>query len=209
MSIMKAHKFVIFSDVQGNFPQLCRLLQKEPLGEGTLHVGLGDIVQYGNTGYDALCVRQFAMGSVVGVRGNHDDTTLLGWGQGLGTSLTEEDILILKALPITLNLETNIAASHKGPTNQEYVRTLDHAKKEFNAMGSHWIYFFGHTHDRVIFEQRPSGTILKHFPDEHFALYTQSRYLINPGAIGLYGAEERRSYATFDSKKRKVIFHDL
>ena len=80
-------KYVIYSDIQGNYRSLERFFKKlsnsPDLDETTQLICLGDIVDKGDSFDDNLCIERIRKSKSIAVRGNHEDRVLRNTSESL------------------------------------------------------------------------------------------------------------------------------
>ena len=199
---------VVFSDIQGNFPALKRLFQHPDFQrDDAKFVCLGDIVQRGTHYDDYLCVKLLQQQGVSMVKGNHEDK-VLSHAHALHPALFPESVNFLEGLPLGLSLGDGIYASHHGPSGEGYLRDVDDARRAFELVPSDMrMYFFGHSHQPLVFERLGSGSVVQRPVAIPLQLRCGSRYLINPGAVGARGIPS--TYLVYDPSRQQILFREI
>ena len=197
-------KYVVFSDVQGNYDALKRFFDstKEISHDG--YICLGDIVQNFDSFNDSRCLELVRNNVEFCVKGNHDsneskislakiDPINLDYARKLPETLDLSDILLF---------HSSLAEKGRRLVQQtQLAEEILHIKKNYpNAR----IGLYGHTHTAEFFYQGLSHDI--HFGREMELSNEVS--LINPGGIGLY-YNLPQTFAVLDMNKQAITFFKL
>ena len=199
---------IVFSDIQGNFPALKRLFQHPDFQrDDTRFVCLGDMVQSGTRYDDYLCVWLLQQRGMNIARGNHEDKILSQ--HTLHPAFFPEGANFLEDLPRVLSLGQGAYASHHGPDGKGYLRDVVAAQRTFELVPSDtFVYFFGHSHQQLIFDKLSSGAVLQRLDVmSPLQLRDGSSYLINPGAVGARGIPS--TYLVYDSARQEISFKEI
>lgn len=211
-------KYVIFSDIHGNFEALEAVLIHCAPEDVGFYVCLGDVVGYGASPNECI-ERVRGLSESVCLRGNHDaavtdprersffhEVALEGIAFTLGR-LTEENREYLAQLPYVYSDHPRFIAVHASPWKPqawEYVLDQIGAERAFGAMGTHRVAFIGHSHAPVIFTD--DGQAERFLPGEPLMLDVQKqRYIINVGSVGQpRDGNPDASYAVYDDEVDSV-----
>jgi predicted phosphodiesterase len=220
-------RYLILSDVHGNWEALRAVLSHVRRKRYDRVVFLGDAVGYGASPNQVLgWLRSLGPPAIV-VRGNHDrvcagldsaeyfnryarETSI--WTQ---EHLEPRNLEFLRAFPEgPLELEEGVAICHGSSVDEDtYIFSAYDAQIAFEAL-SHGVVFFGHTHVPSLFVLH--GDPSKEMLDVQllsgrrvvFDLEPDRRYLINPGSVGQpRDRDPRASYGIFDSEQRRLYLY--
>ncbi len=203
-------RYVVISDIHGNFPALQMVLRDAEPFDAVLC--LGDIVGYGPNPNECVeRIQEFPLTCIVGNHDwgaigradlhifNSDARQALFWTQH---ELTLENRNFLSDLPMTMRIEDTLLA-HGSPREPiwEYLVDARSAKENF-VMHDFQIALVGHTHLPLALEwveEFNHARIL--LPDWNVPLQLEGRRLIiNPGSVGQpRDGNPRASYAIFDT----------
>lgn len=212
-------RYLVLTDIHANLEALdACLADARPRGcDGSLV--LGDLVGYGadpNAVVD--CVR--GLRPVAIVRGNHDKVACgLEKPEGFNTvaksavqwtfdALTPERRAWLKTLPPgPVAVDETIEICHGSPFDEDayIVDELDVLRAI--KVSSRPLCLFGHTHCPVTFalSTGSGSTGLLSSADMGFALQANTKYLVNPGAVGQpRDSDPRAAYAIVDAAAGRV-----
>jgi diadenosine tetraphosphatase ApaH/serine/threonine PP2A family protein phosphatase len=205
-------RYVVISDIHGNFPALQTVLLDADPFDAILC--LGDVVGYGPNPNE--CIERIQEFPLTCIAGNHDwgaigrtDLVIfnkdarqaLYWTQH---ELTPENRNVLSDLPTSVNLE-DVLLVHGSPREPiwEYLVDVRAAKDNFEGYEFE-IALVGHTHLPMVFEwieDVQQARVL--LPDWEAPLNLEGRRLIiNPGSVGQpRDGDPRASYALFDTEE--------
>ncbi|MFP3904111.1 MAG: metallophosphoesterase family protein [Armatimonadota bacterium] len=189
-------RYGIISDVHGNMAALRRVL--DYLDDQGVEKCLccGDIVGYG--AHPNECCDMMRERECLCVMGNHDEAACrpekdrwftasaracIEWTRQV---LTSENIEFLSELPRMASIEEIQICHGSLPDPDAYVYDPYTAALTFDAMAGR-ICFFGHTHCTSWFVQDDSDTLPGRYSNPagcDIELHSDSRYMINPGAVG-------------------------
>ena len=217
----------MFSDVHGNLGFLEKGLEwLKAQGAGKL-VFLGDVV--GKSGHNRECLERLFHEAADLIFGNHDRA---------GLRLLDKELRLgLEARAqrrVRLGENNEILCSHTatdrrvaykgvGVWRTNYLDNAEKAAAQFRA-DDFYIFFFGHTHEAVIFEWRGEDEPPRQIPitrNSRVTLHPLRRYLVNPGPMTdirdtYYENPHRRDFhidrpsvLLYDSTQRTLRFHFL
>jgi predicted phosphodiesterase len=204
----------IFSDVQGEYEQLEKILKKnKELGVDCSYF-LGDLIQNGISFAENRCVNLIKKAKkVYMIKGNHDSNyeKLKRFSEDDGYI----NAIFLRNCPTQIFFEENsILLVHSISKNLERVIDEEIVFKEFMEQKEQYkelkIIFFGHSHAPYIFEGDGRGfKPIK--PDEKnkFKLHTNRVYVICPGSVCKEKNENKNSFLVFDDDNRTILMHYL
>lgn len=197
-------KFVVFSDIHGNFKALQQMLEATGNLEVDGYIFCGDLAGY-------LCEQEQivdvfkSLKNFYAVLGNHDAWYIEGTKDKmiqrelvakLGESycdLSEKVVDFLKNTPRELDLNINgkhVGVFHNIPGDLIKTRLFADTKIDENIFKGYDIVFLGHTHSKM---KRKIGNTLA----------------INPGSLGIKKWANTKSYAVFDFTDENVQFFDI
>jgi len=202
----------VISDVHANLPALDAALSALRSLEVDRILCCGDIIGCGPWPAETLdTLRREAVRSV---RGNHDDAVLhlaryrrpgaeddlrmLSWTDA---QLDGSQRAYLAGLP-RRHCEGHLTLAHgslRSPLEQiEYVLDIEAAQGSFDRLDT-WIGLLGHAHIQSGFVQDRHGISRLDASETTIPLDLESRYLINPGSVGLpRDGDTRAAYAWLD-----------
>lgn len=223
-------RYVIFSDIHGNIEALSSVLAHAGRKRKDGWVFLGDAVGYGPAPNQVIERLRRLRGRMVSIRGNHDRVVLdpssgieffndnaklaARWTSLVLQPANRRWLLSLQPGPVWL--EKGILACHGSPVDEDtYIFTEIEAWEALTAVEDAWVTFFGHTHGACVFQLFQEGdraklsfTFLRGAERLEMQLSRNSRYLINPGAVGQPRDRDwRAAYAIFDSAKGKLTLY--
>jgi len=203
-------RYIVVSDIHGNFPALQMVLADAQPFDAVLC--LGDIVGYGPNPNE--CVERLQDFSLTCIAGNHDWGAIgrvdlhifnsdarqaLFWTQH---ELTPENRNFISDLPMTIRIE-DILLAHGSPRDPiwEYLVDARAARENFTMHDFH-IALVGHTHLPLALawdEDLNQAQVL--LPDWDVPLdLTEQRLIINPGSVGQpRDGNPHASYAILDT----------
>lgn len=198
-------RYGIFSDVQGNYEALERFFA-ETKDDIDQYFCLGDIVQNGTSYDDHRCIDLVIIKECLAVRGNHEDKVIADCTRP-PKKIAPENLEYLASLPLNRSF-FNYSLVH-APLNQR-ILTAEQAGEVFRQLPAFIdICFFGHSHQPTLFcedEQRKITEI--GLAGGMVSLKPHSRYLINPGGVGLYW-NQLQTYMIFDDDSRYLHLKKL
>ena len=215
-------RFLILSDIHGNIDALDAVLARAPRDSYDRLLVLGDLVGYGGTPNEVVD-RIFELSPDVIIRGNHDkvatgiesadkfNRVAAEAARWTHATLSPENRNRVAGLPAgPKNADKDVEVCHGTPLDEDsYVFDEDDASRALES-ASRQVCFFGHTHVPVAYVLKGSEvTVTRPQPGGAETpvvnIIKKDRYLINPGSIGQpRDTDPRASYATYDSKKRRV-----
>ena len=197
-------KFVVFSDIHGNFKALQQMLEATGNLEVDGYIFCGDLAGYFCEQEKIVDVFKI-LKNFYAVLGNHDvwyiEATKDEMIQRelvakLGESycnLSEKVVDFLKNTPRELDLNINqrrVGVFHNIPGDIIKTRLFADTKIDENIFKGYDIVFLGHTHSKM---KRKIGSTLA----------------INPGSLGIEKWSNTKSYAVFDFADENVQFFDI
>ncbi len=206
-------RYLIISDIHGNFPALQTVLADARPFDAIWC--LGDLVGYGPDPND--CIERIREFPHICIAGNHDWGAVgradlyvfnndarqaLLWTRSI---LEPDNLRYLADLPAAVEVEEveGVMLAHGSPREPLWEYLLDPGTARMNFMAFNFnLGLVGHTHIPLIFEwmedQREARTLL---PDWEGPLQLAGRRLIlNPGSVGQpRDGNPRSSYAIYDS----------
>ena len=211
-------RYVVISDIHGNFPALqMALVDAEPFDAVLC---LGDIVGYGPNPNE--CVERIQEFPLTCIAGNHDWGAIgrvdlhifnsdarqaLFWTQ---RELTPENRNFISDLPMTMRIE-DILLAHGSPRDPIWEYLVDaRAAKENFALHDFQVALVGHTHLPLALEwveEFKQARVL--LPDWDIPLeWEKRRLIINPGSVGQpRDGNPRASYAILDTDTKTWESH--
>ena len=209
-------RFGIISDIHANLPALEAVINDMKTYHVDHIICLGDIIGYGPFPKECLnLVREVASYTIMG---NHEAATAGLFDVNLfhneakdhilwtRDQLSAEEIEYIKGLHYMLDFHT-FMISHStfiDPEYFSYVETEEEAMEVFNANQLR-LMFVGHTHIQIIHQLDRKGEYSA-IDKEFVNLNPNSRYIINPGAVGLSRDQEfSAGYLIFDTDLYKVF----
>jgi diadenosine tetraphosphatase ApaH/serine/threonine PP2A family protein phosphatase len=176
---------------------------------------LGDIVGYGPDPHECIQLLRQYRGACVA--GNHDwaaigklDTAAFNPEaaaacQWTAEALTEEDVVYLASLPLTLS-QGDFTLVHGSPREPiwEYLLSTQEARANFGCFHSRFC-LIGHSHSPLLFELDSKKSCRLHQLPEQLPLNTESRLIINCGSVGQpRDGDPRASYAIIDTELKAL-----
>lgn len=213
-------RYVVISDIHGNFPALQMVLVDAQPFDAILC--LGDIVGYGPNPNECVeRVQDFPLTAIVGNHDwgaigradllifNNDARQALYWTQH---ELSSENRKFLSDLPPTVQLDGFLLA-HGSPREPiwEYLVDARSARENFVAYDFH-VALVGHTHLPLALEWAEGFNQARVLlPDWESSLSLNERRLIlNPGSVGQpRDGDPRASYAILDTEKMTWEFRRI
>lgn len=211
-------RYAIISDLHANLQATEAVLQDLAAQRVDAILCLGDAVGYGPQPAEVLSLVHAH--TQVMLMGNHDAAAaglidVSDFSSGARSSLAStkqklnaQAVQYLASLPYDF-ATPGFACTHADfadPQGFAYVETEEDAQRSF-AVRREPLLFVGHTHEAVVFLQRPDGTC-ERLPPEDFTLQRGHRYLVNPGSVGMPRTEDfRATYCVFDAIENRVTFH--
>lgn len=199
-------RYGVFSDVQGNYKALERFFA-ETKGRVDQYFCLGDIVHDGTSYDDNRCIDLVLKKICLAVRGNHEDKVLADWANA-DKKITTPNLEYLASLSLNRSF-FNYSLVH-APLDQR-ILTVEQAKTVFGQLPAFKdLCFFGHSHKPTVFcedEDRKITKIALPAPGA-VRLKPHSRYLINPGGVGLRW-NQPQTYMIYDEDSRFLLLKKL
>jgi predicted phosphodiesterase len=217
-------RFLILSDIHGNFEALRAVLGHVRRKRYDQVLFLGDAVGYGASPNQALkWLRSLGNGLVV-VRGNHDRVCAgLDSGEYFNQYAREATVWTnehldaryleyLRSFPVgPIEINESIAVCHGSPMDEDtYIFSAYDAQIAFNVL-SQQVIFFGHTHVPSAFSLRMASATptldVQLLSGRRIVLDIEpdTRYLINPGSVGQpRDRDPRASYAIYDDVHKRL-----
>ena len=194
-------KYLIISDLHGNWDALKRVLREAELEPFDAVLMLGDVVGYGAAPNRTIQLLLDLQVEVHSIRGNHDKV-VCGVDDGSGFNavaqyaaqwtknrLSLESLAYMKSLPEgPKQTSDGTVICHGSPRNEdEYLLSNGDAAGAFSVGGGQ-VTFFGHTHIACLFQDSVldlgvSSVLLKG-AEGSIQIEPEVRYLINPGSVG-------------------------
>ena len=206
-------RYLVIADIHGNLDALEACLTDATARGYDRVLVLGDVVGYGGDP-NGVAARVRALEPMAIVRGNHDKAAC-GIDQAEGFNavakraarwtfgvLTPEHRDWLAALPMgPIVVDPCVEVCHGSPLDEDaYIFDELDALRALHA-SRRPLCLFGHTHHPVTYELSPAGldTTLTHGA-AHVLLRVESKYLVNPGAVGQpRDGDPRAAYAIVDT----------
>ncbi len=213
-------KYLVFSDIHSNLEALEKLLATKKAKSVDAFIFLGDLVGYGPNPNEVIDLfRELKPAHFI--RGNHDkviadleSSSLFNpvaafsaeWSK---VQLNDQNQKFLKNLiKGPLLVDHFITLSHGSTFDEDYyIFSIFEAAESFKFMDTS-IGFFGHTHFPIMYLLRNEriDTVPLTF-NTKIKLDPNTKYLINPGAIGQpRDKNPNPSFIVFDSQKKEITF---
>ncbi|MSP12781.1 MAG: metallophosphoesterase [Chloroflexi bacterium] len=215
-------RYVVFSDIHGNFQALQAILEQPEVQEANAFWCLGDVVGYGPD--PNACVERVRVLPGVCLAGNHDWAVMgrlnlaefnadarqaVLWTRKV---LTSENLQFLQDLPSRLdNLEEVFTLAHASPRAPvwEYILSADVARLNFSHFGTSYC-FVGHTHVPAIFiaSKKSASPVQMLTPrPAEVILLGADRMIINPGSVGQpRDGNSMASFVLLDTEKLTIEY---
>ncbi len=212
-------RYLVFSDVHGNFPALQSVLMDAPDYDEA--ICLGDLVGYGPNPNE--CVDRVRDLKLTCIAGNHDwgsigraDLSVFNREARQALIWTQQRMVpsvqsFLGGLEPRLELTDSILLSHGSPRDPvwEYMVNAGIATDNFRQFDFQ-VGLVGHSHVPTVFEM-PSedgrAKLLSSEVEQPLALEGR-RFILNPGSVGQpRDSDPRSSYATLDTEAMTWTFH--
>ena len=215
-TIFRTMRFGIISDIHANLPALEAVINDMRTYHVDHIICLGDIIGYGP--FPKECLQRIREVAGYIVMGNHEAATAGLFDVNLfhdeardhilwtREQLSQEEIAFIKSLHYILNFKL-FMISHSTFIDPEYFSYIETEEEAMEVFDSNLVnlMFVGHTHIPVIHRINPKGqyaTIEKDF----VKLNPKSRYIVNPGAVGLSRDQEfSAGYLIFDTDLYKIF----
>lgn len=217
-------RYAVLADVHANLEALSAVLaEARALGAERVACA-GDLVGY-HADPDA-CVALLRENDAVCVAGNHDRVAAgVAEPERFGATarraalwtracISPESRAFLAALPLSTVVDGHFLLVHGAlhPTPNADLR-LDGPAPAAESLAAlrdgPWgvaLAFFGHTHRSLVHEAH--GGFQRFYEARMIALSGSSRYLVNPGSVGLSrDGDPRAAFAVLDTEARTVSFH--
>ena len=204
-------RIAFVSDIHSNIEALQAVLDEIDREDISLIINLGDLVGYNAS--PGECVDLVQNRQIISILGNHDRAAMhLEFAEGFNilayqavvwsaNTLSPEHKRFLENLQDTRLLWDRYLIFHGAPENPDaYIFYLFQAKKVFNYMRKKTagvrIAFFGHTHQRAVWQRDVRGKVSSlDISEKPQLLDPEEMYLINPGSVGQ--PRESRCEATY------------
>ena len=214
-------RFLILSDIHANWEALCAVLRDAADRGYTAILCLGDIVGYGpNPNEVTAWVR--ANANVV-IRGNHDKAcsgvtpfSSFNFAAQCSSRWTTQELLEdhsqwLLSLDRGPVLVEDFDLVHGAPDDEDRYMFHEHEAEVGLRHAERQLTFFGHTHVQGGFVGEPCRRRYDVFRlsalPRQLAILPDSRYLLNPGAVGQpRDGDPRAAYCIYDSTMRVAEF---
>lgn len=216
-------RYLILSDIHGNWEALDAVLQAAREDGFELVLCCGDVVGYGA---DPNAVTDWVRSTAsYVVRGNHDKACVglenLSWFNPVARTsalwtanvLREENIEYLKKLPKGPVPVNNFQILHGSPLDEdEYLMQTGEVAQLAGYLDTR-LSFFGHTHVQGGFIFQNGGIVKKlsgvSRKDDHeeLTLEHDAYYLVNPGSVGQpRDNDPRAAWCVYHPKERRVVY---
>ncbi|MBI4140418.1 metallophosphoesterase [Candidatus Woesearchaeota archaeon] len=191
-------RYVLFSDIQGNFLSLDRFFRATKNMKNDGYLCLGDIVNDGQNFSDNRCISAVKKHALYCVKGNHEEN--VSDLENKSSKIQPENSTYVSQLPeiIKLNGVLLFHSSTEQPglrlkTTADFQREAQFIKRNYAGAK---IGLFGHTHEFGVFVV--DGDDVQVLKDNKVKLDPEAMTFINPGGIGLYfGLEQTFAYVDF------------
>lgn len=214
-------KYLILSDMHGNWDAFTVVLERVRTEAYDLVLVLGDLVGYGAAPNEVVqAVRAIPRCAVI--RGNHDkvvagidagenfNNVALAAARWTTEKLSPENLDYVRDLARGPRwIESDLAICHGSPLDEDaYVFSDYDAYEIFNSHRA-GVTFFGHTHVPSLFAIGRGAVEVRALRGESaIVLEPDFRYLLNPGSIGQpRDRDPRAAYMTYDSETRTVRWY--
>ncbi|MFH1846242.1 MAG: metallophosphoesterase family protein [Candidatus Omnitrophota bacterium] len=206
-------KYIILSDIHGNFQALESVIGSFPPEEETMRVSAGDVVGYGAE--PDACIDKIRALGFDNIKGNHDAAVVGKLNLDVFTKRAMESVLwtkdyillsgidYLNGLPLVREYKSFVVVHgtlHK-PEEFRYMSNYLEAMRTFEIMTKN-ICFVGHSHVSGILTL-DAGRISQ-IPENKIKLQ-QKKYIINVGSVGQpRDGDNRASYCVYDEDNRTI-----
>ena len=224
--LMNSMKVAFISDIHSNIEAFQAVLDGIEAEDISIVVNLGDLVGYNASPTE--CVELVQQRQIVSILGNHDRAAIkVEFAEGFNIlayqalrwttkSLNDGHKRFLEKLEDTRVLWERYLLFHGAPGNPDaYITYLFQAKKAFNYMRQRTpgvrIGFFGHTHQRALWERDVRGKVSRlDIPEKDLFLDPEQMYLINPGSVGQPRHNHwEASYLVFTNEPESIQFKSV
>lgn len=197
-------RYAVFSDLQGSFKPVVRFF-RETEGKVDRYLCLGDIVQDGTSFDENRIIDLLRQHEVVAVQGNHDADVVKKRNEAV-KKIDPPNLDYLDDLP-AVKMVNGFQLVH-APGGIRVFDT-DDAKLGFSFLSPEArICFYGHSHRPAVYRMDTSERVHAELKEREVVLDDKSRYLINPGGIGLWWGAQR-TFMLYDSERRRIELKQL
>ncbi len=202
--LVNVMRYAVFSDLQGNLEAVARFF-KETQGTVDAYLCLGDIVQDGTSFDENRLIDLLRSQGVVAVQGNHDAALVTNQAAAV-QKIDPTNIDYLAGLP-KVHLVNRFQLVH-APGGMRILDEHD-ARNGFSfLLPGTQICFYGHSHKPAVYRSDISGRVHTDLRGKEALLDGRSKYLVNPGGIGLKWGEPQ-TFMVYDSKTRRIELKQL
>jgi len=213
-------RFGIISDIHANLPALEAVIEDMKKFHIDHIICLGDVIGYGPS--PSECLKRVREVTEYVIMGNHEAAVVgffdvdcfhdeakehIVW---TGKQLSKEEIEYVKGLHYMLDFET-FMISHGAfidPEDFSYIETEEEAIEAFDTNPLK-LMFIGHTHVPIVHSINKLNEYSAIDKDD-IKLDPESRYIVNPGAVGLARDKDLTAgYAIFDSKENHILMRRI
>lgn len=211
----------VIADIHANLEALTAVLGRIKTLKADETVCLGDMVGYNANPNETLDILRSE--KVKCILGNHDTCAAgmeepdnfnsLARAAVLWTraQLTEENRRFLVSLPREERIRDFFMFHGSIHDTNRYILYRDDAVDAFRSLavlpGPLSIGFFGHTHVRTVLIDR-QGILSTSLSHEDLELFSDKRYLINPGSVGQpRDGDPWAAFLVYDDQDHRVTFH--
>jgi len=193
----------IASDIHGNIERFRQFVNRVRNIDPKNVFILGDLIHWGKTKEEDLCVDLARVNEYNLVRGNHEDHHVnFGSTQEYNT-ISPKNIQFLQSAPE--RIETPEALfTHTLTSPHANLLRINNINDLSGVAPQHAINFFGHSHQPQCFLYDPETNIWSEEQAEKIRLNTKYSYAINPGSLGI---SPKGDYILFDPRK-KIIYRE-
>jgi predicted phosphodiesterase len=205
-------KYLIYSDVQGNYSNLDSFIQNTRNFSGE-KACLGDIVQNGESFNDNRCIDLVRNSADIVIKGNHEEKILKK--PESAEKIYSNNLEFIQNLPSKMFIDKKYLFFHDSISgNSKRITSEKEVTNEFQFLKENYpdckIGFYGHTHKASLFEISDKNIVkeMKNIFGKDIVLDEKKKYLVNPGGMGLY-YNMPLSYLIFDADKKTLTFKKI